>query len=57
MIKTFQKFKFKSRFINKNNDNSTVNEKIATPLKYLSNVWENLEILLFNNEINLILIW
>lgn len=57
MIKTFQKFKFKSRFINKNNDNSTVNEKIAIPLKYLSNVWENLEILLFNNEINLILIW
>ena len=34
-----------------------MNEKIAISLKYLSNFWENLEILLFNNKINLILIW
>ena len=38
-------------------DNGTKNVKIMVSLKYLSNFWRILEMLLFNCEINLILTW
>ena len=36
---------------------NTKNFKIAVPLKYLSNIWRTLKMLLINCEINLILTW
>ena len=36
---------------------NTINVEIAVPLKYLSNFWRTLEILLINCEVNLILTW
>ena len=38
-------------------DNGTKNVEVMAPLKYLSNYWRTLEILLINCEINLILTW
>ena len=38
-------------------DNGTKNVEIMVPIKYLSNFWRNLEMLLSNCEINLILTW
>ena len=38
-------------------DNGTKNVEIMVPIKYLSNFWINLEMLLSNCEINLILTW
>ena len=35
----------------------TKNVKIAVPLKYLSNFWRTLEMLLINCEINLVFTW
>ena len=57
IIKDSGSFKFKSKFLYNTNDASIVNAKIAVPLKYLSNFWRNLEMLLINCEINLILNW
>ena len=39
------------------NDNKTKDVEIIVPLKYLSNFWKTLEMLLINCEINLFLIW
>ena len=40
------------------NNNLTKNDvKIVTPLKYLSNFWENLNMPLVNCEVELILNW
>ena len=38
-------------------DDGTKNVEIMVPLKYLSNFWRTLEVLLINCEINLILTW
>ena len=38
-------------------NNGTKNVKIMVPLKYLSNFWRTLEMLLINCEINLMLTW
>ena len=38
-------------------DGNTKNVEIAVPLKYLSNFWRSLEMLLINCEISLKLIW
>ena len=51
----FNPCKFKSRFINNDNNTGTVNVKIAVPSKYLSNFWRTLERPLINFEMNLIL--
>ena len=53
----FNSFKFKSRFISNTDNTGTINVEIAVPLKYLSNFWRTLEMLLINFEINLIQIW
>ena len=52
-----QSFKFKSRFLNNTNNASIIDAKIVVLLKYLSNFWRTLEILLINFEINDILAW
>ena len=39
------------------NDDNTKDVEIIVPLKYLSNFWITLEILLINCEVNLILTW
>ena len=39
------------------NNGNTKGVKIAVPLKYLSNSWRSLQMLLINCEINLILTW
>ena len=38
-------------------DSNTKNVEIIVPLKYLSNFWRTLEMLLINCEVNLILTW
>ena len=51
-------FKFKIITTGKTSDaDNTKDVKIAVPLKYLSNFWRTLEMLLINWEINLILTW
>ena len=50
-------FKFKSNIIGKTNNNGIINVEIMVPLKYLSNFWRTLEMLLINCEIELILTW
>ena len=49
-------FKFKTKIAEEENAD-TMNVKIRVPLKYLSNFWRTVEILLINCEINLILTW
>ena len=48
-------FNFKSN--QTNNDGEINNVEIMVPLKYLSNLWRNLEMYLINCEVNLILTW
>ena len=48
-------FNFKSD--QTNNDGEINNVEIMVPLKYLSNLWRNLEMYLINCEVNLILTW
>ena len=50
-------FNFKARIADQTGDNGTKNVEIMAPLKYLSNFWRTLEMLLINCEINLILTW
>ena len=48
-------FNFKTKITVKTNDDGTINVKIMIPLKYLSNFWRTLEILLINCEVEIIL--
>ena len=45
-------FKLKPRFLNNTDGDATVNLEIAVPLKYVSNSWRTLEMLLINCEIS-----
>ena len=49
-------FNFKSNItVQNNNNNGRIDVEIMVPLKYLSNFWRTLEMLLINCEVNLIL--
>ena len=48
-------FNFKVKITSQTGDDGTKNIEIMVPLKYLSNFWRTLEMLLINFEINLIL--
>ena len=50
-------FKRKEKITSQTGDNCTKNVEIMVPLKYLSNFWRILEMLLINYEINLDLNW
>ena len=50
-------FKIKEEITGKTDNNGTTNVEIMVPLKYLSNFWRTLELLLINCEINLDLNW
>ena len=50
-----ESFKFRSKFLNNTNNAVIINSKIAVPLKYSSNFWRAVEMLLINSEISLIL--
>ena len=51
-------FKYKANLIGKTEDNGIKNGvKIAVPLKYLSNFWRSLEMLLSNCKVELSLLW
>ena len=49
--------KFERKITGSTGDDVTKNVEIMLPLKYLSNFWRTLEMLLINCEINLILTW
>ena len=50
-------FNFKTKMTGQTGDNGTTTVEIMVPLKYLSNFWRTLEMLLINCDINLILTW
>ena len=51
-------FKYKANLIGNTENNGTKNGvKIAVPLKYLSNFWRSLEMLLINCKVELSLVW
>ena len=50
-------FNFKAKITGQTGDNGTKDVEIMVPLKYLSNFWRTLEMLLINCEVNLILTW
>ena len=51
-------FKFKTNITGQTDNNGRIdNVEIMVPLKYLSNFWRTLEMLLINCEANLILTW
>ena len=50
-------FNFKVKFTGQTGNNGTKDVEIMVPLKYLSNFWRTLEMLLINCEVNLILTW
>ena len=50
-------FNFKTKITGQTGDNGTTTVQIMVPLKYLSNFWRTLEMLLINCDINLILTW
>ena len=50
-------FTFKQKITGVTDGDGTKNVEIMVPLKYLSNFWRTLEMLLVNCEINLILTW
>ena len=50
-------FNFKVKFTGRTRNNGTKDVEIMVPLKYLSNFWRTLEMLLINCEVNLILTW
>ena len=50
-------FTFKVKMTGQTGDDGTEDIEIKVPLKYLSNFWRTLEMILSNCEINLILIW
>ena len=54
---TTDSFNFKAKFIGQTGDDGTKDVEIMIPLKYLSNFWRTLEMLLINCEVNLIFTW
>ena len=50
-------FNFKTKITGQTNNNGIINVEIMVPLKYLSNFWRTLEMLLINCEVELILTW
>ena len=50
-------FNFKVKMTGQTGDDGTEDIEIKGPLKYLSNFWRTLEMILSNCEINLILTW
>ena len=50
-------FNFKVKFTGQTDDGGTKDVEIMVPLKYLSNFWRTLEMLLINCEVNFILTW
>ena len=57
-ITDFESFKFKVKITGKTPAvGNTKDVEIIVPLKYLSNFWRTLEMLLINCEVNLILTW
>ena len=50
-------FKFKQKITGLTGDDGTKNVETMVPLKYLSNFWRALEMLLIICEINLIITW
>ena len=57
VITESESFRFKSKFLDKPNNEGFINAKTAVSLKYLSNFLENSSNTLINCEINLILNW
>ena len=57
-IKEFELFKYKVKITGKAPTAGNIKDvNILVPLRYLSNFWRTLEMLLINCEINLILTW
>ena len=57
-IENSESFKYKIKITGKTPDNgNTKDVEIIVPLKYLSNFWRTLEMLLIDFEVNLILAW
>ena len=62
-ITNLESFKSKTNILakrpydNNDDDDNTKDVKIVAPLKYLSNFWRNLGMLLINSEVNMILTW
>ena len=55
---TTDSFNFKTKIARQTDDNGRIdNVGIMGPLKYLSNFWRTLEMLLINCEVNLIFTW
>ena len=50
-------FNFNTKITGQTNNDGTINVEIMVPLKYLSNFWRILEMLLINCEVELILTW
>ena len=50
-------FKVKTKIADRTGNDGTKNVKVRVPLKYLSNFWRTLEMLLINCEVNLTLAW
>ena len=50
-------FNFKAKITGQTGNDGTKDVEIMVPLKYLSNFWRTLEMLLINCEVNLILTW
>ena len=55
--RTSTSFKFKQKITGETKAEGTKDVEIMVPLKYSSNFWRTLEMLLINSEINLILTW
>ena len=57
-IITTKSFKYKTKIIGSTpNDNNILDAEIVVPLKYLSNFWRSLHLLLVDSEIELHLKW
>ena len=54
---TTDSFNFKAKITGQTGDDGTKDVEIIVPLKYLSNFWRTLEMLLINCQVNLILTW
>ena len=57
LVNTTDSFKFKAKITGQTEDDGTKHVEIMLPLKYLSNFWRTLEMLLSNCKVNLILTW
>ena len=57
LANTTDSFKFEAKITGQTEDDGTKDVEIMVPLKYLSNFWRTLEMLLINCEVNLISTW